>query len=645
MSTRSVSLDYRCLPWLFATALATTAPHVLHQPIWLTLVAGAIFAYAVWLWTRNQRLPGRWPMIALALLACAGVALEFRALLGRDAGVSLLVLFMLLKLLELRSQRDAMVLITLGYFLLLTHYFYSQSIATGLWLLATMVLVTATLIRLNGGPASRPLATLRYAGVLTLQALPLMLILYLLFPRISGPLWGLPQDAHKARSGLSEQMSPGSIASLALSSEIAFRVRFKTEIPPRNKLYWRGPVMDYFDGRTWRPGVSATRAPEIQALSPAISYESTIEANQQRWLLALDAPSPELKEFAIKSTLTVTAPQSINQRTRFSLLAVSDYRFNVDEATAVLQQNLALPEQLNPRSRELARSWRKASADPLLTVNKALNFFSEEAFIYTLEPPLLGENAIDDFLFQTRRGFCEHYAAAFVVLMRAAGIPARVVAGYQGGERNPIDGFLIVRQSDAHAWAEVWLAGRGWIRVDPTAAVSPNRVEGGIVSALPLGEPLPPLLTVRSEWIRGLRYRWEAINNAWNQQVLGYNPERQREFLQRLGLAAPDWQSLTAILAAVIATLMLAISAWTLYQRPRTDPLQRLWQQALRRLARRQIHCAPWETPLALQRRITASDPQLAILFAAVVESYLANRYSARPGDLRQLREAIAKLP
>lgn len=646
MSTPArLSLDHRCTPWLFAAALATTLPHALHQPVWLTALAGAIFAYAGWLWARNERLPGRWLLIVLVIFSCAGVILEFRTLLGRDAGVAMLVLFMALKLLELRSQRDAMILITLGYFLLLTHYFYSQSIPTGLWLILTMTLVTAALIRLNGGQASKPLATLRYAGLLTLQALPFMLVLYVLFPRISGPLWGLPQDAHKASSGLTEQMSPGSIASLALSSEIAFRVRFDGDIPPRDKLYWRGPVMDNFDGRTWRPGDPATQAPVIEALAKPISYESTIEANQQRWLLALDAPSPTLKNFAINSTLTVTIPQAINQRARFALTSVTDYRYNVDETADVLRRNLALPANLNPRSRELAEGWRKASDQPIVTVNKGLALFSGDAFTYTLQPPLLGENGIDDFIFQTRRGFCEHYAAAFVVLMRAAGIPARVVGGYQGGERNPVDGFLIIRQSDAHAWAEVWLAGRGWVRVDPTAVVSPSRLEGGIASALPAGEPLPAMLTVRSEWVRGLRYRWEAINNAWNQQVLGYNPERQRELLSRLGMADTDWKSLTGILASLIGILMLAVAAWTFYHRPRIDPAQRLWRQALKRITRHQVNCAPWETPLALLRRIESEHPDLAARFAAVVEAYLAIRYSATRGDLRQLREAIAKLP
>jgi len=646
VSTRPAeALDRGAAPWLFAAALATTLPHAEHQPLWLSALTAAILAWAGWLWWRNERLPGRWPLILLVAVACGGVLFEFRTLFGRDAGVAMLVVFMAMKLLELRSRRDAIVVVTLGYFLLLTHYFYSQSIPTGAWLLATMTLVTATLIRLHGGAASTPMATLRYAGLLTLQAIPFMLALYLLFPRIAGPLWGLPQDAHAGRSGLSETMAPGNIANLALSGEIAFRVRFAEAPPPRGRLYWRGPVLENYDGRTWRPQPGRLRPPQIEALAPALAYETTLEAHQQRWLLALDAPGMLPADLTLDSTLTATSRLPITQRQRFSLTAILDYRFNRNEDQPVLRRNLALPGNANPRSRELAESWRQADPDPERLVQKALTLFSGASFTYTLQPPLLGEHPVDDFLFVTQRGFCEHYASAFVVLMRTAGVPARVVTGYQGGEANPVDGFIVVRQSDAHAWAEVWFAGRGWTRIDPTAAVSPTRVESGIVAAMPAGEPLPALIQLRANWLRTLQFRWEAINNAWNQYVLGYNPERQREFLSRLGLPNPDWRNLAAILAIICGTLLLAITAWALYQRPRLDPAARLWQKALRRLARRQVNCAPWETPLALARRLEHERLALAPAVREVADAYLQARYSRFPDDLTKLRAAIARLP
>lgn len=636
------ALGHQAVPWLFVAALVTIAPHFEHQPLWLSAFAGLMLLWGAWLWWQDQRLPGRWLLLLLVIAGCAGIYAEFRTLLGRDAGVSMLVVFMAMKLLELKSRRDGVVVVNLGYFLLLTHYFYSQSIPTGLWLLAALWIVTATLIRLHGGPQATLRHTLRYAGLLCIQATPFMLVLYLLFPRINGPLWGLPQDAHSGKTGLSETMTPGMIANLAQSSEIAFRVRFDGEIPARDKLYWRGPVLENFDGATWRP--LAGRHPlRLEAISQPISYETTLEAHNQRWLLALDAPTGLPPETALNGTLTAASREAVTSRQRFQFASSLDYRFNSTEEAAVLRRNLLLPSAGNPQSRRLAEEWRATAKTPEAMIGRALALFNKE-FSYTLQPPLLGDNGIDDFLFRTRRGFCEHFAAAFVVLMRNAGIPARVVTGYQGGERNPVDGYLVIRQSDAHAWAEVWLEGRGWVRIDPTAAVSPARIETGIADALPAGEPLPGLIQMRSAWLRTLRYRWEAINNAWNQQILGYDARRQRELLTRLGLPDADWRNLAILLGLASSLLIAAITAWTLYQRPRQDPATRLWQKALRHLARRQVHCAPWETPLAFAHRVQDEHPAFAEPFARVVEAYLQARYGTNP-DLQPLRESIAQLP
>jgi len=636
------ALDHKAVPWLFTAALVTIAPHFEHQPLWLSAFAGLMLLWGGWLWWQDQRLPGRWLLLLLVIAGCAGIYAEFRTLFGRDAGVSMLVVFMAMKLLELKSRRDGVVVVNLGYFLLLTHYFYSQSIPTGLWLLGAMWLVTATLIRLYGGPQATPRHTLRYAGLLCVQAMPFMLVLYLLFPRITGPLWGLPQDAHAGKTGLSETMTPGMIANLAQSSEIAFRVRFDGDIPAKDKLYWRGPVLENFDGATWRP-LTARHPLRIETISPPIAYETTLEAHSQRWLLALDATTGLPPETALSGTLTATSRQPVTSRQRFRLAASLDYRFNATEEATVIRRNLALPADSNPQARRLADSWRATAKTPDAMIGQALALFANE-FSYTLQPPLLGENSVDDFLFRTRRGFCEHFAAAFVVLMRNAGIPARVVTGYQGGERNPVDGYLVVRQSDAHAWAEVWLEGRGWVRVDPTAAVSPTRIETGIADALPAGEALPGLIQLRSAWLRTLRYRWEAINNAWNQQILGYDPQRQRELLSRLGLPDADWRNLATLLGLATGLLIAATTAWTLHQKPRHDPARRLWHKALRHLARRQVNCAPWETPLALAYRVQQEHPMLAEPFDRVVEAYLAARYGT-DHDLKTLREAIARLP
>ena len=637
------ALDRQATPWLFASALVTIAPHVLHQAYWLSALAGLLMFWAIRLWWKDERLPGRWVLFLLVIVGCSGILLEFRTLFGRDAGVAMLVVFMAMKLLELKSQRDAVVVVVLGYFLLLTHYFYSQSIPTGLWLLFALWLVTATLIRLHGGPASTTRASLRYAASLCLQAIPFMLVLYLLFPRISGPLWGLPSDAHAGMTGLSDTMSPGSISRLAQSADIAFRARFSTTPPAKQKLYWRGPVMEQFDGTTWRLHDNRGTSPQLETLSAPLRYEMTLEPHNQRWILALDAPVQLPEALKASNVLAVTQRLPVTERRRYELAASLDYRFNVDEDPRALSRNLALPPGVNPQARALAERWRNSDHRPSAIIGQAQALFAAE-FTYTLQPPLLGQNGIDEFLFKTRRGFCEHYAGAFVFLMRAAGIPARVVSGYQGGEFNPLDGYLVIRQSDAHAWAEVWLEGQGWVRVDPTASVSPTRIETGIADALPFGEPLPALVQWRADWLRTLRYRWEAVNNAWNQHILGYDPQRQRELLSRLGLPETDWRSLATVLGIACSLLVAAMTAWTLYQRPAIDPARRLWLTALRQLARRQVDCAPWETPMAVAQRVREQRPELAETFQNVVDAYLQARYGKSNNNLNALREAIARL-
>ncbi len=630
-------------PWLFISALATTLPHVTHLPLWLSALSGTLFLWAIWLWKQDKRLPRRWLLVLLVLGSCIGIFNEFRSLFGRDPGVAMLVIFMAMKLLEIRSRRDAIVLLVLGYFLLLTHYFYSQSIFIGIWLLVAMWLVTATLIRLHSKSIT-PQENLRYAGQLLLQSLPFMLVLYLLFPRISGPLWGLPQDAHSGKTGLSDTMSPGSIANLVQSGEIAFRVRFDTPAPPRQQLYWRGPVLEQFDGTSWHQSSSIKHAPEsVQHDGNLIHYESTLEAHNQRWLLALDAPVSTPTEAQFNGRLSVLAKNKLDTRQRFQFSAALNYQLNVDESADVLRQNLKLPPGSNPETRALAENWQATMSNPPAIIKQALQLFNDPAFAYTLQPPLLGRQGIDDFLFRSKRGFCEHYATAFVVLMRSAGIPARVIGGYQGGEMNPRDGFLVVRQSEAHAWAEVWLAGKGWVRIDPTAVVAPDRLTNGVVDALPVGEPLPMFMQMHGGWLRDLRHRWEAINNTWNQQVLGYDAKRQLALLAQLGLPEADWRSLIIGLAVSCAVLLILIALWVLHQTKPEAPEIRLWRRALRKSG---VNCAPWETPMALAERLRAQPSAMTTKLEVVIRHFLLARYA--PNNLKHLaalRDAVASLP
>jgi len=641
-------LEPGAVPWLLAVALATAAPHGEHLPLWLSLLVGTLLIWRAWAWRQNARLPARWPLALLVVGGVSGIGWQFHTLFGRDAGVALLVLLMALKPMEMRSRRDALVVVMLGFFLLLTHYFYSQSIPTGLWLLAAATLLTAALIRLHGG--AQPIGAIaRYAGSLLAQALPFMLILYLLFPRIAGPLWGLPQDAHSGLSGLSDKMAPGSLSNLIQSGAIAFRVQFSDELPKKSELYWRGPVLNEYDGLTWQARAlppSSTASPAIEARGKAYRYVSTLEAHNQRWLLALDVPTTLPPDSQLTATFEALARAPLHSRTRAAFTSAVDFRANIVESAAVLQQALRLPPEVNPRSRALAAEWRAQARSPDRIAEAALAMFRQEPFFYTLRPPLLGPHAMDEFLFATRRGFCEHYASAFVFLMRAAGVPARVVTGYQGGELNPVDGFLVVRQSDAHAWAEIWLAGKGWVRFDPTAAVAPSRVEQGIAAALPAGEPLPMLMRLDVDWLRDLRNRWEAANNAWNQWVLGYNPQRQQEVLSRLGFKEPDWRSMTAALALLCGSALLLVTAWTLYQRNTADPAQRAWQRYCARLKRQGIGRADWEGPRDFAARVACERPELAAVTREAAAHYAALRYGqGGPEQLRRLQECTRRLP
>jgi transglutaminase-like putative cysteine protease len=640
-------LEQGAIPWLLAAAVATAMPHTSHLPLWLSLLAGSVLLWRYWLWRQNAPLPARWRLALIAVAGALGIGWQFHTLFGRDAGVALIFFFMALKPMEMRTRRDSMVVVMLGFFLLLTHYFYSQSIPTGLWLLGTTTLLTATLIRVHGGiqPARD---ILRYAALLLAQAVPFMLIAFVLFPRVSGPLWGLPQDAYSGLTGLSDTMSPGSLNKLIQSGAIAFRVQFSDGLPAKSRLYWRGPVFNYYDGQTWRPGVTQRRgkAPSVEAGAKTFSYITTLEPHNQRWLLALDLPVSLPGDSVLSASLETRTREPVINRSRYAFTSAVDYVANRQENPAILQQALQLPYAFNPRTRELAREWQAKFKSPEQISDAALRFFRQEAFYYTLSPPLLGQHAVDDFLFTTRRGFCEHFASAYVFLMRAAGVPARVVTGYQGGEVNPVDGYLTVRQSDAHAWAEIWLSERGWVRVDPTAAIAPSRIEQGIETALPAGDPLPALARINVDWLRALRNRWEAADNAWNQWVLGYNPERQREALTRMGLGEPDWRNMTAALATLCAIALLIVTLWTLHQRNTVTPEQRAWQRFCNKLKRLGIARASWEGPLDFARRVARERPELGALTLDAARLFADLRYgTGNTEQLQRLKGCVKRLP
>ena len=634
----NATIQLRHLFWLLGGLALVAAPHTARLPWWLNLIATILFAWRIYLAWGERALPRTWLLTLLVVGGMVGVYLTYRTLFGRDSGVALLVLFLSLKLLELRHTRDALVLVLLTYFLALTNFFYSQTLPTAGLMLATTLVNTASLVNF-AAPGRALQANLKTAGVLLAQAAPVMLILFFLFPRVQGPLWGLPQDAYSGITGLSNSMSPGAISRLSQSDAIAFRVRFQGAPPPRPQLYWRGPVFWNFDGRTWRPGDARPYGQiRFEASGKPYDYEVTLEPHNHNWLFALELAAKVPPNAGVSADYVLLSRTPVRNRMRYELRSYTNFTEGGANDADELRPGLQLPAGFNPRARRLAQQWAAGGASDVAIVQKALNYFREQGFVYTLEPPLLGRDSVDEFLFGSKRGFCEHYASSFVFLMRAAGLPARVVTGYQGGEINPVDQYMVVRQSDAHAWAEVWLKGRGWTRFDPTAAVSPVRVESGVAAAVPATDPLPLMARTTLAWLREVRYNWDALANKWNQLVLGYNPERQREFLSRMGMSEPGWENMALTLFWGVSGLLALLTAWLLRRMRSADPVQRLWLRFCAKLGKEGCARAAHEGPADFVARSAGRYPASAERIRAIGERYIALRYGVA-ADARLLAE------
>lgn len=636
------------LLWLLGTLALAAAPHVERIPLWISvfcLVMGVWRGVAI----RRALLPGRVVRLALALAGMAGVFTTFGTVFGRDAGIALLLVLLSLKLLEVRTRRDITVVIFLACFLIVGQFLYSQTIFTGAYLLLALLAATATLIDLNKTSAAwQPWSNLRLAAVMLAQALPIMLVLFVLFPRISGPIWGLPRDALGAVSGLDDEMAPGHISRLGQSRAVAFRVEFKGAPPAPAERYWRGPVFTLTDGSRWTAGISAplTSALQVEGIGAPVDYTVTLEPHNHTWLFALEIPVTVPDIGRITPEFLLLAKEPLKTRVRYDVTSYPHYRI---AAISPLEQRLALqlPPGVNPRLRALAESWRAADNNDQRVVDTALRYFREQPFFYTLNPPRLDgkRDQMDEFLFNTRRGFCEHYSSAFTLLMRAAGIPARVVTGYQGGEINPLGNYLIVRQSDAHAWTEVWLGERGWVRVDPTAAVSPARVEQGVPAPEAQAAAVVPLFELQQiVALQQMGFVWDSVNNTWNLWVLGYGPKRQQQLFNEWGLSALGWGGVAAVLLAGLGVPFLLYAAYMLWRRTgRADPVLAAYLIFCRKFARRGITRAPHEGPRDFAARIARLKPALAADSAKITGLYCALRYSARPPAqaLRQLRLAV----
>ena len=642
-STRPIGWQEFAL--LLAGLLIVAAPHALNAPWWLILLTVTLFVWrAAGVWNHSL-LPSRWMLVVIVALGTAGIWLEFRAIFGRLPGVMLLFMFSGLKLLESRDQRDAAAVVFLTWFLAITNFLFTQSIPTALGMCVAVATSIAALVTC-AAPRRAPRANLRTAALLLGQAIPAALVLFLLFPRIQGPLWGLPQDSYAGVTGLSDTMAPGSLSQLSLSDAIAFRVEFKAQTPQRRALYWRGPVLMDFDGRTWRLGYPSFAELEPPATGKRVEYTVLLEQHNRNWLFALEraASVPENARHLEDGQLISLVP--VRTRLRYEMVSAIEAEPRPGELRRVLERARRLPQGFNPRARALAESWRADAASDTEVLTRAIQHFRRERLQYTLDPPLLGRDSVDEFLYVSRQGFCEHFSSAFVFLMRAAGVPARVVTGYQGGDTNPVDGTYTVRQSDAHAWTEVYIGGTGWVRVDPTALSVPGRVDAGLARAVAAGDTLPLLLRPELEWLRTLRYNWEAMAHQWNLLVLGYNPDRQRELLSFFGIKDADWLDLASSLLAFLGVFVLGLFAWMLRHMVRPDPVQIAWNEFCGKLGAKGVARSPHEGPRDYSERAARDLPAAGAPIRSIAELYIALRYGkhAAAEKVVELRRRVRDL-
>ena len=649
MSAELAPLDYekrmerQRLGWTLIGLAAMTAPHMLHLAPWITLAAVLLATWRAACAWRGWALPSGKVLKLLVLVALASVLITFRTLNGPEAGTSLLLLLAMLKLLEAKGLRDYFLLMVIAYFIGIANFLYDQTVPLALYMIPAVWLTTVALLNVAHPDSERSFSvSARTTARLLLPALPMAAILFLLFPRISGPLWGFATQKHEGVSGLSSSMSPGDMSDLAQSDAVAFRVKFDGAVPPKNALYWRALVLHSYDGKTWSSGnLPWRRQLTMEPKGTAVSYEVTLEPNNLPILYALDLPDKIPEDTALSASYEIETRAAVTERRLYKVTSYTDFRYGADMPRWMLRRDMELPVG-DPRTKALAQQWRATATAPAQVVQDALRMFHDQQFSYTLQPgQLTGENRVDQFLFTTKRGFCEHYAGAFVYLMRAAGIPAHVVIGYQGGELNPLDGYYVVRQQHAHAWAEVWLEGRGWVRVDPTAAVDPARVEEGLDASLPADELAGSFYT-EHPWFGAVRNGWDALNTGWNEWVLAYGPELQAKFYSKIGLEYGNWLQLAMVLAGLFLLIFGGYWLYLAWERrpPPAAPLVRDYARFCHRLAQLGLKRRADEGPLDYAVRVGTSRPDLAREVGEITERYIELRYLDR-GDRRRFSKLV----
>ena len=634
------ALPRRALWWLIGCQFYVILPHLTRVPLWVLAIYLGAALWRLQMHRERALMPPRWLRLLLGLAAGGAVIASYQTLIGLDPMVALLLVASALKLIESVRAKDGYVLVSLGFFIMTTQFLYNQELPVALYSVVGTLLLVVSLIALNQRPSGsisrrEPLLALRMLGL----AIPMMIVLFLLFPRIA-PLWSVPSKNTQATTGMSDVLRPGDVTRLGRSAEVAFRVQFEDQIPPQRELYWRGMVLNEFADGAWRTlGWSDHPATERKldkpiAVGESLKYRIIIEQTMQHWLYAMPyAQSPTAGVFeAWNFRLAVRKP--LESTFAYDVVTWPESSLQPELSPWRREAELALPSNLNPLTREWVERQVNAVGNGPELIARVLSYFREQPFYYTLQPPKIDDDDfVDEFIFQSLRGFCEHYAYSFVVMMRMAGIPARIIGGYQGGELNALNNTLIVRQFDAHAWVEVWLKDRGWVRVDPTAAVAPERVEQGLEEALRgqegfLADSLLSAYRFRSvTMVNWLRLRYDAAAWQWQSFIVGFNSDEQIDLLESwFGEIKVSW--FVAVLLGSWVVVLAPLIWWMNRSRSSSErlPVEQQFAELCRALARRGIERAVGESAISLlvraESELPAGDPQLVTLRRLADELY-----------------------
>jgi transglutaminase-like putative cysteine protease len=624
-------------------------PHINHVPkavfIFFYLILGWRFAG---IWKKNW-LPNAAATFILTLLGLALLYVQHQGILGRDAGTNLFMIALALKLMEIKKERDIYLINYLAFIVAASQFLFEQSILMAAYILLVSCALLATLTLINSRHLEI-LPALKIAGTIIVQAIPVAIVIFIFFPRVEAPRWMWFTDKNEARAGLSDYMEPGSISNLGLSDELVFRVKFSGSPPPPHFRYWRGPVMSHTDGKRWTPTKHSDfqkNIPEPSVTDQPYRYTLLMEPQNKNWVFALDMPTEYPTQLSRNADYQLLTSENPEKRAEYKITSYPEFNSGL-LTRADYQKSTQLPEQPSSEIILLAKHLRGFDAPPEVFIKQLLNHFRTENFRYTLSPPLLEENPIETFLFETRSGFCSHYASAFVYLMRVAKIPARVVTGYQGGEMNEVGQFLEIRQKDAHAWAEVWLENKGWVRFDPTAAIAPERIERSVeADQLVLGGEISfDATSVRAKaafnWLRQARQLWNSVDYNWQRWVINYNSINQSKFLSSFGIN--DVKTMVYWMAAITAIITALLSAFLFVQKPRpTDKSLLLYKKYCKKLAKRGFTRSAGEGAMDFAQRIKARLPEHSTEIDRITTVFIKLRYGRDPTreDLRQLNRMI----